>query len=235
VKLLNVIRYIILVALAGLTFFPSLIHIHDTVVLYGQSGNIGWSIAISVDLLAVAAAAEIIERVVRHQRKWDAIVILMMTVFVSIAAQVVTAQQSLGGWAWAVWPAVAFLSIVFMIEFRPRVAETREPVATTRRTARQVAIADDDRPDATPHVTSATVSHDHVRSLVTPRGRARDVAGRLLVALADGPGSTTDLARRIGVGRSSAAQALARLADAGEISRDVGVWSAIECESEQVA
>jgi hypothetical protein len=135
-----------------------------------------------------------------------------------VAGQLVTAQASAGGVVTAVWPALAFLAVVAMIEFRPRVvsAVRRERAPRT----------------ATPTVTSATLGHDHMLPGTNTHGAlagtvaattaqaARKVGTAVAATLAEGPGTVTDVARRAGVGRSSADYALRQMARSGTAWRD---------------
>jgi DNA-binding transcriptional ArsR family regulator len=111
-------------AVTVLAFGPSLQHIHDALVRFGQDRPswLPWATAASVDLLLVAAGLELRRR---HRlgidRRWDALAVLTLAVVATVAAQVVTAQASFGGWVSAVWPAVAFLAIVGLVEGRPEV------------------------------------------------------------------------------------------------------------------
>jgi hypothetical protein len=109
-------------------------HAHDAFVKYGQ-GNptwLPWTLSGTFELLAVIATLEY-----RHRRrKWgDAagvrfpLAVIVGSALLLTGVQLVTAQSTVLGWAFAAWPAVAFLVPVALIETRPR------PAATARRKA----------------------------------------------------------------------------------------------------
>lgn len=115
------------VALVCLAFGPSLEHIHAAVVGFGQAGWVAWAIALSVDGLAAYVGLILRERHRAGQRRWDAVLILLGAVAATVSAQVVTAQPTFGGVIVAVWPAVAFLALLTLIELDPARKTTRAP------------------------------------------------------------------------------------------------------------
>lgn len=106
-------------SLVCLAFGPSLEHIHQAVTDYGQTGWVAWAIALSVDGLAAYVGLILRDRHRAGDRRWDAIAILLVTVAATVSAQVVTAQWTVGGVIVAVWPAVAFLALLALIELNP--------------------------------------------------------------------------------------------------------------------
>lgn len=113
------VRWGIAGALTVLAFGPSLSHIHQACVDYGATGWVAWATAASVDLLAVYAGLELRDRHRAGLRRWDAALILLVTVAATIAAQLVTAQGTAGGRVTAVWPAACFLAVMALIEAAP--------------------------------------------------------------------------------------------------------------------
>jgi len=212
-RLTLAVRVVVLTALVALTFGGSLAHLIEAAAMFGQHGRVGQAIALSVDLLAVAAGVELAERHRLGLRTWDALAVLLLTVVVTVAAQLVTAQASLGGWIAAAWPAVAFLSVVALIEFRPRPAP--DVVVVPVRRQRQART-----PDASPPVTGGppVERQDTGGPLVPPRRSG--VSAAVLAALeSGGPGRVAELARRTGAGRTSVDYALGVLVEAGTVVR----------------
>jgi hypothetical protein len=123
------LRRLIFAVLTVLAFGPSLSHIHQAAVDFGQIGWMAWATAASVDLLAVHSGLVLRDRHRAGQRRWDALLILSVTVVITIAAQVVTAQKTPGGIITAVWPAACFLAVMALAEFAP---DRRRPGATAR-------------------------------------------------------------------------------------------------------
>ena len=100
-------------------FAVSFTHVRDTATTAGQDGWVATAIAISVELMALAAVTEIRRRGRRGQRAVWPWCVLTLGVTMSLAANLATAQPTGWGYVMAGWPAVAFLSVAVMIETRP--------------------------------------------------------------------------------------------------------------------
>jgi Protein of unknown function (DUF2637) len=114
-----VVRRCIAAVLTVLAFGPSLQHIHDAAAGFGAAGWVAWASAASVDLLAVYAGLVLKDRHRAGVRVWDPLAILLGACAVTIAAQVVTAQPTIGGVITAVWPALCFLGVMALVEGAP--------------------------------------------------------------------------------------------------------------------
>ena len=107
-------------------FAVSFTHVRDTATAAGQRGWVAVAIAVSVELMALAAVTEIRRRGRRGQRAAWPWFVLVLGVAMSLAANLATAQPTAWGYVMAGWPAVAFLSVATMLETRP-VGPTRTP------------------------------------------------------------------------------------------------------------
>jgi DNA-binding transcriptional ArsR family regulator len=168
----------------------------------GKHGVLAYGIAGTVDLLAVAAAVELADRHRRGVRRWDALAVLLLSVVATIAGQLVTAPPTLLGRCVALWPAVAFLSVAALIEFRPR---DSVPAAG----------------NVEPLVAVISTGIEPLHSVPTTR-KAGAVAVEILAALeiADEPLSVSDVVERTGRARTSVTYQLDRLSETGRIIVD---------------
>ena len=103
-------------------FAVSFTHVRDTAAVAGQGGWVATAIAVSVELMALAAVTEIRRRGRRGQRAAWPWCVLVLGVAMSLSANLATAQDTAWGYVMAGWPAVAFLSVALMVE--TRAAET---------------------------------------------------------------------------------------------------------------
>jgi hypothetical protein len=197
-------------AVTVLAFGPSLQHIHDALVRFGQDRPswLPWATAASVDLLLVAAGLELRRR---HRlgidRRWDALAVLTLAVVATVAAQVVTAQASFGGWVSAVWPAVAFLAIVGLVEGRP---EGPSMAATGGSAGAPVGGSGDgatDGPGGGPPVEAPLLP-------VAPVAGA--TRGAVVAHLREGPSTVAATARAVGVSPATARGHLLKVAAQGK-------------------
>lgn len=110
-----------LVAIGGLAAVASFRHVADAAIRFGQSEPrwLPYALAGTPDLLAVIAGLSIRRRHRVEASTRGPVALLVLAVVVLVAAQLVTAQPSFGGWFAAAWPAVAFLSVVALVETEP--------------------------------------------------------------------------------------------------------------------
>lgn len=110
-----------LVVIGLLAMVASFRHVADAAIRFGQSspGWLPYALAGTPDLLAVIAGISIRRRHRVEASVRGPIALLVMAVVVLVAAQLVTAQPSFGGWFAAAWPAIAFLSVVALVETEP--------------------------------------------------------------------------------------------------------------------
>jgi len=207
--------------LLGLLAFPgSLAHLIHAADALGQHGVIGILIAASVDVLAVGATAELIDRSRNGLRRWDAMLVLMIAVVVTVAGQLVTAQQTFGGYVAAVWPAVAFLADVLLVEARPR-----KDHGSDRRTEAAWFLD----PDGGTHLVQVPAErlHSVPAAKAEPVRRVHgQVATAVLDALADSAMTLPQLVTATGRARTSIMYQLERLQERGVIACDGdGVYS----------
>jgi hypothetical protein len=98
--------------------------------------------------------------------------VLGTAVAATIAAQLVTAQPSAGGWLAAVWPALAFIACVVLVEFAPR------PMPGSGSTDSATEDAPQERPQA-------ALQHDQEQGGMTLRPQGSSAGKRLTGALAE--------------------------------------------------
>jgi hypothetical protein len=106
--------------LGAAAFAGSYTHIRDVAADHGQGGWISYAIAASVDFMAVGSGLEI-----RRRRRNDTgakwpMFTLLLSVGMTLGANLATAGPGPWGVLMAVWPAVAFLSVAGLLETRTR-------------------------------------------------------------------------------------------------------------------
>ncbi|PYC82617.1 hypothetical protein C7C46_09655 [Streptomyces tateyamensis] len=100
-------------------FAVSFTHVVQTATEAGQTGWVAYAIAVSVELMALGAVAEIRRRK-RHDQpaRWPRGV-LVLGVAMSLAANLAVARPTPWGYVMAAWPSLAFLAAAGIIESRP--------------------------------------------------------------------------------------------------------------------
>lgn len=139
----------IMLTLGTIAAAGSYTHIRATAAHHGQAGWISYAIAATVDLLALGSGLEIRRRHRHHAAARWPWCTLLMGVAMTLGANLATADPSAWGAVMAVWPALAFLAAVLLIETRVRPAATpavTEPV-TEPVTVAVTDTAADTRPD----------------------------------------------------------------------------------------
>jgi hypothetical protein len=111
-------------------FAVSFTHVRTVAAVHGQTGAVSYLVAVSVELLAVAAVTEVRQRARRGERYAWPLCVLLLGVAMTGAANLATATPGVWGHVMAVWPAVAFLAVAGMVESRPARTHT-EPVDDT--------------------------------------------------------------------------------------------------------
>jgi hypothetical protein len=109
-------------------FSVSFTHVMHVASSHGQTGWVAEAIATSVELLALAAVAELRRRKAKGEPAWIAVLVLMLGVSMSLAANLATAAPGAWGKTMAAWPAVAFLAVAALVE--SRTSARTEPIHT---------------------------------------------------------------------------------------------------------
>ncbi|MFD4533554.1 DUF2637 domain-containing protein [Kitasatospora sp. NPDC058397] len=100
-------------------FAVSFTHVVQTATEAGQTGWVAYAIAVSVELMALGAVAEIRRRKrARQPARWPRGV-LVLGVAMSLAANLAVARPTPWGYVMAAWPSLAFLAAAGIIESRP--------------------------------------------------------------------------------------------------------------------
>ena len=136
--------------LGAAAFAVSFTHVRDTAARAGQGGLVAVAIAVSVELMALAAITEIRRRTRRgEQARWPRCV-LVLGVAMSLASNLATAQHTTWGYVMAGWPAIAFLAVAGMLETRPTTGGTAGQHTTggARTEQRPIRTGDENRPPA---------------------------------------------------------------------------------------
>jgi Protein of unknown function (DUF2637) len=94
----NSVQVVILLFMGGMAGAASFVHIHDVTVRHGQPSWIGWANAVVIELMSIVAGLDIRRRKRIGQSTGSVVVVLLIAVGISLAAQVATAQPSVWGW-----------------------------------------------------------------------------------------------------------------------------------------
>jgi hypothetical protein len=210
--------------LATTSFGSSLRHVQTVADSHGQHGLISWTIAISVELVALVAILEL-RRARGHRRvPIAAVVALAAGLTMSAGANLATATGRGFGWSQvvAVWPAVAYVLVAVIIETRPTASGLSG--YTTGDNAAVVSAGDVLDEDTTAEASAAPVDatanqrdsetevrHDEgapdgkhpaaARLQAVPAGPSNraPIATEILTAVLDGTLTQADAAKRAGV------------------------------------
>ena len=104
-------------AVLGISAFAvSFSHVIEVATKHGQTGWKADAISVSVELMALAAVAEIRRRKRAGEATFPAYIPLVLGVGMSLAANLATASPGAWGKVMAAWPAIAFLTVAIMVE-----------------------------------------------------------------------------------------------------------------------
>jgi hypothetical protein len=87
-------------------------HVHDVAAAHAQAGWLAWADAATLELMSIASGLEIRRRHRASLGVTFPATVLVCAVVLSLAAQVVEAEQSVIGWLAAALPALGFLAMV---------------------------------------------------------------------------------------------------------------------------
>ena len=162
----NRIQTIIMLFMGGAAGAVCFVHVHDFTVAHGQPSWVGWVNAVTIELMAIALGLEL-----RRRRRIPGTKIafvataMMFFIFLSLVAQVATAEQSPAGWLVAAVPALGFLVLVKVALSRP-VSDSKEskkdtgkqPIVTQPEVTNHSSPSDQQAPTArnNPHVPQTT-------------------------------------------------------------------------------
>lgn len=108
----GVVQVGIMLVIGGAAGAASFTHVHDVAAAHGQPGWLAWADAVTLELMSIASGLEIRRRHRVGRRVAFPAMILVCAVALSLAAQVVEAEQSVIGWLAAALPALGFLAMV---------------------------------------------------------------------------------------------------------------------------
>ena len=148
------VQVLILLTIGAVAAAASFTHVHDVAAAHGQPGWLAWADAIVLELMSIATGLEIRRRARAGRPAGFVLAVLVASVTLSLAAQVVGAERSVIGWLAAALPALAFLACVKIVLGRtiaaaakptptepdPPAAEPDEPVAADSTPARSTAL-----------------------------------------------------------------------------------------------
>jgi hypothetical protein len=139
----NRLQLVLLLGVGGMAGAASFRHVHDLAASHGQPGWFAWSVAISIEAMALAAGLEI-----RRSRRVGKpvgvpVAALVGGVALSLSAQLAQAEPSPWGWILAAVPAMAFLTVLkFTLRRLDHLAS--EPQTASIGVARPVLFTTDD-------------------------------------------------------------------------------------------
>ena len=148
------VQVLILLTIGAVAAAASFTHVHDVAAAHGQPGWLAWADAIVLELMSIATGLEIRRRARAGRPAGFVLAVLVASVALSLAAQVVEAERSIIGWLAAALPALAFLACVKIVLGRTvavaaesttadpglPVVEVDEPVAADIPPARSTAL-----------------------------------------------------------------------------------------------
>jgi hypothetical protein len=108
----GVVQIVIMLAIGGAAGAASFTHVRNVAAAHGQGGWLAWADAIVLELMSIAGGLELRRRKRVGRPVWFPAAVLVVAVVLSLAAQVVEAEQSVIGWIAAALPAAAFLAMV---------------------------------------------------------------------------------------------------------------------------
>lgn len=144
----GVAQIVIMFAIGCAAGAASFTHVHDVAAAHGQDSWLAWADAVVLELMSIASGLEL-----RRRKRHDKSVafpaaVLVVSVALSLAAQVVEAEPSLIGWIAAALPAAGFLTMVKIALGRALAETDHHPGAVPDHQLLSLPRAQDaDRPD----------------------------------------------------------------------------------------
>jgi hypothetical protein len=140
-RLVDIIRTLVAVVLAGIGGAAGFTHTHDWAVHHGQLGWIAWADAVVIEGIVIVAGFEIQRdhRAGGTRKLTFPMAVLVAGFGVQMAAQVALAEPTPAGWLVAAMPALGFLVVVKLLMRHapaPAPEPTAEPSPVTVTTAR---------------------------------------------------------------------------------------------------
>jgi hypothetical protein len=126
----TIVQVVILLFMGGMAGAASFVHIHDVTVHHGQPSWIGWANAVVIELMSIVAGLDIRRRKRAGHSTGSVVVVLLVAVGISLAAQVATAQPSVWGWVVAALPALGLLAVVKIVLSRTAAITGPDPDRT---------------------------------------------------------------------------------------------------------
>jgi hypothetical protein len=108
----SAIQIVIMLAIGAAAGAASFTHVHDVAAAHGQAGWLAWADAVVLELMSVASGLEMRRRKRLGLSVTSPAVVLVISVTLSLSAQVVEAEASPIGWIAAAIPALGFLVMV---------------------------------------------------------------------------------------------------------------------------
>jgi hypothetical protein len=90
----------------------SFTHVHDVAAAHGQPGWLAWADALVLELMSIASGLELRRRKRAHESTRFPAIVMVLSVVLSLGAQVVEAERSVIGWIAAAIPALGLLVMV---------------------------------------------------------------------------------------------------------------------------
>lgn len=116
-RLVDLVRTLVAVVLAGIGGAAGFTHTHDWAVHHGQIGWIAWADAVVIEGIVIVAGFEIQRdhRSGGNRKLTFPMAVLVAGFGVQMAAQVALAEPTLAGWLVAAMPALGFLVVVKLL------------------------------------------------------------------------------------------------------------------------
>ncbi len=110
----GIVQTVIMLAIGAAAGAASFRHVHDVAASHGQTGWLAWADAVTLEAASIAAGLEMRRRKRHGKPVLFPAATLTCAVALSLAAQVVEAEDSVIGWIAAALPALGFLAMVKM-------------------------------------------------------------------------------------------------------------------------
>jgi hypothetical protein len=108
----GMVQVVIMLAIGAAAAAASFTHVHDVAATHGQAGWLAWADAVVLELMSVASGLEMRRRKRSGLSVRSPAFVLVISVALSLSAQVVEAEASPIGWIAAAIPALGFLVMV---------------------------------------------------------------------------------------------------------------------------
>lgn len=123
----GIVQTVIMLAIGAAAGAASFRHVHDVAASHGQTGWLAWADAVTLEAASIAAGLEMRRRKRHGKPVLFPAATLTCAVALSLAAQVVEAEDSVIGWIAAALPALGFLAMVKMAMGRADPATPTSP------------------------------------------------------------------------------------------------------------